>query len=158
MNNVKMRTAMLLCMLLALSACAVTSDFKPPRLTLVSVGLVSGDVFSQQFRMHLHVENPNNVELPIKSIEYKLYLQGDNFAEGTASQPFVVPAHGEAEFDSQLSTNFVSSIVRLLGTLNDSKDNQVQYSFVGNVHLSKGLVRNIPFNESGTAPLNAKKQ
>jgi LEA14-like dessication related protein len=157
MKTVILRTAMLIGMVLSLGSCAITSDFKPPRLTLVSVNLVSGDVFSQQFRMRLHVENPNNVELPVKSIEYKLFLQGDNFAEGTSSQPFVVPAHGEAEFESQLSTNFVSSIVRLLGTLNDSKDGQVQYSFVGKVHLSKGMVRNIPFNESGTAPLNAKK-
>lgn len=157
MNTAIVRAALLTIMLLVLSGCAVTSDFKPPRLTLVSVGLVSGDVFSQQFRMRLHVDNPNNVELPIKSIEYTLTLQGYNFAEGQSEQTFLVPAHGETEFDTLLSTNFVSSIVRVLGTLNDSKDNQVQYTFSGKIHLSKGLVRNIPFNESGTAPLNAKK-
>jgi len=139
--------------MLLISGCALTSDFKPPRLSIVSVGMVSADVFSQQFRVRLHVQNPNNVELPIKSIEYKLYLQSDDFADGTSEQPFAVPAHGDAEFDTVVNTNFVSSIVRMLGTLNNSTDNKVQYTFTGKVHLSKGMISKIPFNETGMVDL-----
>ncbi|MES1196484.1 MAG: LEA type 2 family protein [Steroidobacter sp.] len=147
------RIAMILGCLLLISGCTITSDFKPPRLSIMNVGMVSADVFSQQFRVRLHVENPNNVELPIKSIEYTLYLQGDEFAEGTSAQPFVVPAHGETEFDTMVDTNFVSSIVRMLGTLNDSTDNKVQYNFTGKIRLSKGMINKIPFNETGVVDL-----
>jgi len=150
-----MKPIAMLCLLL--SACALTADFQPPKLTIVNVGMVSADVFSQQFRIRLHVQNPNNVELPVKSIEYKLYLQGDNFAEGTSEQAFAVPAHGDAEFDTVISTNFVSSIVRILGTMNNSSDTKVQYNFVGKVRLSKGMVSKIPFNETGVVDLNLKK-
>ena len=139
--------------ILLISGCVVPSDFKPPKLAIINVGMTSADVFSQQFRVRLNVENPNSVELPIKSIEYKLNLQGEDFADGTADQPFVVPAHGEAEFDTVVSTNFVSSIVKVLGTLNNSHDNKVQYTFTGKVHLSKGMVKKIPFSETGVVDL-----
>ncbi len=79
--------------------------------------MVSADVFSQQFRIRLHVQNPNDRALPVKGIEYELFLQGDSFAEGTSAAPFVVPALGEIEFDLTVSTNFVASVGRLLSKM-----------------------------------------
>lgn len=146
----------LLSALLLLTAC-VSTRFEAPELSVVNVGMVSADVFSQQFRIRLHVHNPNARELPVKSIEYRLFLQGDSFAEGISNQPFVVPAMGEAEFDTVVSTHFMSSIGRLLSKLNSSDGNQVQYAFVGKVHLSKGMLRHIPFSEQGMVELGIKK-
>jgi LEA14-like dessication related protein len=104
----------------------------------------------------LQVQNPNDRELPIKGIEYKLFLQGDSFAEGLSDEPFIVPALGEAEFDTVVRTNFVSSIGRLLSkTDNGSK---VQYAFTGKVHLSKGMLRTLPFSESGTVDLTTMRR
>ena len=147
----------LLCLcVLVLSGCA-TVNFESPKLSVVSVGMVSADVFSQQFRIRLHVSNPNDRDLPIKGIEYKLFLQGDSFAEGLSNQPFVVPALGEAEFDTVVRTNFMSSIGRMLSKLNSSDDGKVQYAFVGTVLLSKGVLRKIPFSEQGMVDLSIKK-
>ena len=115
------------------------------------IAMTSGDIFSQNFLVHLSVENPNDRELPIKGIEYKLFLQGDSFAEGTSARPFVVPALGETEFDLTVRTNFVSSVGRLLTRLNGK--NKVEYIMEGKVLLQSGLVRNIPFQESGTVDL-----
>lgn len=147
----------LLWLLVAISGCVIGPSFQPPKLSVVNVSMVSADVFSQQFRFRLHVQNPNERELPIKGIEYELYLQGDSFAAGTSADPFVVPAHGDVEFDTVVSTNFMSSIVRLLSKLNERDGNKVQYNFTGKVQLSKGLLRNIPFNEQGIVDLNIKK-
>lgn len=153
----KLIKAVLLCGLMLLGGCVSTSDLQPPKLSIVSVGMVSADVFSQQFRIRLHVQNPNKLELPIKTIEYQLFLQGDSFAEGNSEQPFVVPAHGDAEFDTIINTHFTSSIMRLISKMNDRDGNMVQYNFVGKVHLSKGFVRKIPFNEQGMVDLNVKR-
>jgi LEA14-like dessication related protein len=150
-----LRTGLMLALLM-LNAC-VSTQFEAPRLSLVSVGMVSADVFSQQFRIRLHVQNPNDRDLPIKGIEYALSLQGDSFAEGISNQPFVVPALGEAEFDTLVTTNFMSSVARLLSKLNSSDGSKVQYQFVGRVLLSEGMVRKIPFNEQGTVDLGIKK-
>jgi len=141
--------------LLSLSACVIGPSFQAPKLSIINVGMVSGDIFSQQFRIRLHVQNPNDRELPIKGIEYQLYLQGDSFADGVSDQPFVVPALGTAEFDTVVNTNFMSGVARLLTKMNDG--NNVQYTFVGKVMLSKGMLRNIPFNSQGVVELNLKK-
>src|SRR4051812_2824483 len=138
--------------LLTLAGCSsLAPKIEAPRLTVMRIAMTSGDIFSQNFLVHLNVENPNDRELPIKGIEYQLFLQGDSFAEGTSARPFVVPALGETEFDLTVRTNFVSSVGRLLTRLNGKS--KVEYITEGKVLLQSGLVRSIPFQESGTVDL-----
>ena len=113
--------------------------------------MTSGDIFSQQFLVRLNVQNPNDRDLPVRGIDYKLFLEGDSFAEGVSNQPFVVPAMGETEFDMTVRTNFVSSIGRLLTRLNGRE--QVRYVVEGKVLTDLGFLRKIPFQESGTVDL-----
>lgn len=150
----KFMRVLAVCAVLLAGGC-VSTRFEAPKLSIVSVSMMSADVFAQQFRIRLHVDNPNDRELPIESIEYELFLQGDSFAEGTSDAAFVVPARGEAEFDTVVRTHFMSSVARLLTKL--PADAQVQYDFTGKVHLSKGFMRNIPFNERGTVELGLKR-
>ncbi len=150
-------TALVLIELLTLSGCAVSSHLQPPKISIVSVDMVSADVFSQRFRVHIHINNPNTLALSVKNIEYELFLQGDSFADGNTEQPFVIPALGESDFDTVINTHFTSSLMRLLGKLNDRDGNKVQYNYVGKVHLSKGLMRTIPFSEQGVVDLGIKK-
>ena len=153
----KLKVIGMLGCLLVMTGCTMTSNLQAPKISVVNVNMTSADVFSQQFRIHVHVQNPNTLELPIKSIEYELFLQGDSFAEGNTEQPFVIPPHGEAEFDTIINTHFTSSLMRLLGKMNDRDGNKVQYNFTGKIHLSKGVLRNIPFNEQGIVDLAIKK-
>jgi LEA14-like dessication related protein len=134
---------------------ALGPKLETPRLTIINASMTSGDIFSQNFLVHLNVQNPNDRDLPIKGIEYKLFLQGDSFAEGTSSRSFTVPANGETEFDMTVRTNFVSSVGRLLTRLNGKK--KVEYIFEGKVMLSSGMIRSIPFQESGTVDLATKR-
>lgn len=147
--------AVLICALL--SGCATTSRLTPPEISVTNVAMTSADVFNQQFRMRIHVYNPNTLELQVKSIEYQLFLEGDGFADGTVDQPFVLPAHGNAEFDTIINTHFTSSLMRLIAKMQEHGNNTVQYDFTGKVHLSKGLMRNIPFQKHGIIDLGIKK-
>jgi LEA14-like dessication related protein len=143
----------LLC--LQLAGCSTMGPkLEAPRLSLVNVGMVSADIFSQQFRVRMHVQNPNDRAIPVKGIDYELFLQGDSFAEGVTSESFVVPALGESEFDMIVRTNFVSSIGRLLSRLSGSDANKVAYSITGKVMLDQSFVRNIPFHDEGTVDLS----
>jgi LEA14-like dessication related protein len=150
-----MRAAVTVLLLCALAACSsMGPKLETPRLTLVKVAMTSGDVFSQNFLIHLNVQNPNDRALEVKGIDYKLFLQGDSFAEGVSSKPFVVPALGETEFDMTVRTNFVSSVGRLLTRL--SGKTTVEYILEGKVMLQSGMIRSIPFQESGTVDLATK--
>jgi LEA14-like dessication related protein len=145
------RCALILAFALLSGCSALAPKIETPRLMLVSASMVSGDIFSQTFRVRMHVENPNDRDLPIRAIDYQLYLEGDSFAEGVTDRSFVVPALGETEFDLTVRTNFVSSIGRLLSRLNGKK--KVEYVLEGRVLTDLGIVKKVPFRESGVIDL-----
>jgi LEA14-like dessication related protein len=136
--------------ILAITACTGVGDLQTPTLEVVSVQMLSTDMFAQRFTLRMHVQNPNNVELPVKGIDYKLILMGDQFAEGMTNEPFVLPALGEAEFDMTVTTNFVSSFGRLISRMGGGRLEDIDYELAGTLMLDKGFVRKIPFNKRGT--------
>jgi LEA14-like dessication related protein len=122
-------------------------------MQIIGASMVSADVFSQQFRVRIHVQNPNARDLPIKRIEYKLFLEGDSFAEGESASSFVVPANGETEFDLPINTNFVTSVGRLLSRLAGTDRRQIQYNFEGSVVVGITFSPKIKFSEVGMVDL-----
>jgi LEA14-like dessication related protein len=138
-----------------LTACS-TPKLAVPKLALVSVAMTSADIFNQQFLVRVNVQNPNDRELPITGIDYKLFLEGDSFAEGVSNKPFTVPAQGDIDFDMVVRTNFVSGAGRLLSRLNGR--DQVQYVVEGKVLTDISMLKKIPFQESGTVSLKVLRQ
>jgi LEA14-like dessication related protein len=139
-----------------LSSCASTDDWQTPHLSIVSATVTSADVFNAQFRIRLHVDNPNPRNLPVKQLTYEVYLEGDLFADGASDAPFVVPANGTKEFDLTLSTQFLSSIGRLMARLNGTNRNQIEYVIKGTVVVDVPFSPKIKFSEGGTVNLNAR--
>ena len=143
-------------LVLCLTACSMLGPkIEVPQLTLVRVAMQSADIYNQQFLVRMHVENPNDRELPIRGIDYELFLEGDSFAEGVSNKPFVVPAKGETEFDMIVRTNFVSGVARLMSRLNGRQ--QVQYVIEGKVLTDISMAKKIPFQESGTVSIGIMK-
>src|SRR5687768_2579623 len=133
----------------------MTPKLQAPELSLVNVSMTSADIFNQQFNVRLHVQNPNDRDLPVNGIDYELFLEGDSFAEGVSNKQFVIPANGETEFDLPVRTNFVSSLGRLVSRLQGRK--QVQYVLEGKVLTDIGMFNKIPFRESGSVDLTTLK-
>ena len=152
MNRLIARCLLILTLAVGVNGCAaLRPDLKAPRLALIAVAMTSGDVFNQQFLIRMSVENPNDRELPIKGLDYKIFLEGDGFAEGKLNKPFVVPANGETDFDMTVKTNFVSGVGRLLSRLNGRT--QVNYSVEGDLLTDIRFLKKIPFNETGSVNL-----
>jgi LEA14-like dessication related protein len=154
--NTTSAAGVLLVLLVGSSCVSVPDDLQPPRLSVVAASMTSADVFSQQFRVRVHVANPNSVTLPVKSIKYELFLEGDGFAKGVADAPFSVPANGEKEFDLTLRTNFVSSVGRLLSRVRGNGGTSIQYTFTGDVVIDKMFSPKLKFAESGTVDLGRR--
>jgi LEA14-like dessication related protein len=148
-----------LIVLLAVSLLTACTAFAPklqtPHLTIVNASLMSADMFSQQFRVRLRVDNPNDRALPIKKIEYELFLEGDSFSEGVSMAPFTVPAKDDIEFDLVVRTNFMSGIGRLLSRLGGG-GNTVNYSLIGKLDVDISMLPAMPFSESGTFELRRR--
>ena len=128
---------------------ALAPKLETPTVELMGVQVLSGDMFSQRFLVHVKVQNPNDIEVPVASIEFTAFLMGDRFGEGASYNRFVLPALGEAEFDMYITTNFVSGFGRLVSRMGGQKLENVAYEISGKLHLDKGLLRTIPFNHKG---------
>ncbi len=136
--------------LLVLSGCASTLDLEPPKLSVVSMKMQSADLFSQRLNVRMRVMNPNARELPIKAIKYRIEVNGTELAQGLADIPFVVPAQGEADFDLPVTANLASLLPKLLSGRGSGT---LDYRLVGDVSLSSGFLRRIPFDERGSVKL-----
>ena len=133
-----------------LAACALTSKFIPPRLSVVDVQIQSSDLWQQRLKVRMHVQNPNDRSLPVKGLEYTMEVEGQQFASGESAASFVVPAMGEAEFDMNVTANLAGTLLKLLGRGPDPLGQSVAYRLSGKIALSEGLMRSIPFEERGT--------
>jgi LEA14-like dessication related protein len=114
---------------------------------VVDVQMVRGDLLRQEMRVRMLVQNPNNRELAVRSIEYQVQVAGEAFAHGESERDFTVPANGEQEFDVSVTANAAAMVLRLLG--GGRRPDAVEYRITGKVLLAKGLMRNIPFDQKG---------
>jgi len=137
-----------LCVLL--SGCA-SVQLETPRLSMVSLKLQSADIFSQRVLVRMRVVNPNDRELPVKGISYRIEVNDAQLGEGETDAAFVVPARGEAEFDMTVTANMVSALSKFFAR--GSKPESLDYRLVGSVSLSSGFLRRIPFDERGSVAL-----
>ena len=134
-----------------LSGCAALPKLEAPKLSVVGLKVQGGDFFSQRLQVRMRVFNPNDRELPIKGIAYRLEVGGANIGDGSTSAPFTVPAMGEAEFDMQITANLAGALGTLLSRKNSS--DPIAYRLVGDVSLSSGFLKRIPFDERGSVKL-----
>jgi LEA14-like dessication related protein len=132
---------------LCLSGCSLfVPKLEKPTLSVVNVQMLKSDLWHQELRVRLRVQNPNNRSLPVEGLTYELDLDGQEFAHGMSGESFVVPALGEAEFDMSVSANMASMMVKLLTRQNS----QVDYLIKGKISLSSGLLRSLHFEDHGT--------
>jgi LEA14-like dessication related protein len=136
-----------------LAACALAPKLEPPKLSIVGVQIVSGDLFTQRLRIRVHVQNPNDRALPVKGLEYTIQVEGEQFASGQSVASFEVPALGEAEFDMNVTTNVAGTLLKVLARGPDARGQEVSYRLSGKVSLAEGLFRSIPFEQQGAFKL-----
>ena len=135
------------CIALGLSACSLfVPKLEKPTLSVVGVQMLKSDLWHQELKVRMRVQNPNDRVLPVKGLSYELDVDGQEFAHGMSGDSFIVPALGEAEFDMSVSANMASMLIKLL----NKGDNQVDYRITGKIALSAGLLRSISFNDHGT--------
>lgn len=135
----------LLALLLA-SCSLIFPKLKAPQLSIVGASLQKGDLWTQHVKLRVRVQNPNTRTLPVRGLHYTLDVDGEPFAEGVSATSFVVPAGGEAEFDTTVRVNLASTLIRLLGRRNEA----VPYHLKGKVRLSWWLWRSVRFDHEGT--------
>jgi len=132
----------------------IPTHLQAPQLSLVDVQLLKSDLLVQRFRVRIRVANPNDRELDVAGIDYRLQLEGEDFASGVTAASFVVPALGESEFEMTMNTNMAATVLKLLSRKDRAASDPIGYRIVGKVSLSEGFLRSIPFDQAGVFTLN----
>lgn len=134
---------------LALAGCsALPTHLETPQVSFVSLRAVEATVFEQRLEVRMKVRNPNDVALPVNGLDIDVELADEPFARGVSAREFVVPAGGEAEFDMLVTANAATALLKIAG--GDLKSEAVPYTLKGKLSTKIGLLRTVPFEESGT--------
>lgn len=142
--------------LLLLAGCAsLAPKLEAPSLKVLDVKVIKGDFFEQQLAARMQVQNPNDRELSVQGITYTLELGGQELGRGLSGSRLVLPAKGQAEFDMQVTVNLAGTLFKLAQEAQRAggRPEEIRYRLRGEVRLSRGLIRNVPFDEQGTLRL-----
>lgn len=135
--------------LLGVVGCVGLGSLETPQVSFVGLKAVEASVFEQRLEVRLLVRNPNDRELPVTGLDVDVDLAGEPFAHGISARAFTVPARGEAEFDMLVTANAATALIRLAGGGRKSRE-AIDYRLKGKLSTRLGLLRSIPFDESGT--------
>jgi LEA14-like dessication related protein len=141
-----------------LAGCAALAPrLETPRLSLIGLQLVEATLFEQRLQVRLRVQNPNDIALPVRGLSVDFELDGEEFAQGVTARAFEVPAFGEAEFDMMITANAATAILKIFSRGRDREvpRESLDYRIKGKLSTSLGLLRSVPFEETGTIPLGA---
>ena len=136
MPRANRRLRCLLCsLLLLLAACAsLTSDFKEPAVSLVSITPQFSNVFVPEFDILLHITNPNRNALDIAGLSYTIHLQGNKLIEGVANDLPIVEAYGEADIGLNARADLIGGISLISDLLNQPGD-QIEFELNAEIDL-----------------------
>lgn len=133
-------------------ACALTR-LQAPEVQPTSVELMDVQLDRQRFKVGMHVQNPNDRDLPIKSANCTLEIQGVEVGRGETDGPFRLPAHGEIDIDMVVTTNAVASLPNLILRLAQGGAQLPSYRLSGSVNPDIAWLPPIPFAKSGQITL-----
>lgn len=146
------RTASLaLLLFLPLAGCA-RHFFQDPKVDLREATVTGFSSTGANLSLDFNVLNPNRVRLPLRGVDYKVWVNGARFLEGTESRPVDVPAHGAARVILPVTLRY-DDFVNVMKSLKDHPrpvyDIEAQFRFavplVGTVRVPVREHREIPF-------------
>ena len=140
---------------LALSACSLLHPhFEQPSVHVVGVELRGGNLLQQNFTVKLNVQNPNDRALPVRNLTFALKVEGVDFASGSSEQAFSVPAHGDADFQMDITANLAFAVLKLTDKRQQHEDT-LGYELTGTARIDLPFSRQVEFHQNGALALSS---
>lgn len=92
---------------LVLSGCSswLTAGPQDPGVHLVKVEVIKAKLLEQRFNLRFRVDNPNDTDLTVRGLRFRLLLDDMLLSEDQSTQWLTVPAHSQASFNVPVRTN-----------------------------------------------------
>ena len=113
------------------------------KLWFVHAALSDSTAFEQRLKVDLRIRNPNDADLDVTGMDFRLELNGKRLARGLSNKSFTVPRLGETVSSVETSTSTFDLVRQALGLRTIQ---EVTYAISGVLHLKSGT---LPFDNSG---------
>jgi len=139
-----------LMLMLNLGGCAswFGDDSVDPAVHLVKVEVVRAKLLEQKFILHFRVDNPNDSELTVRGLEYRIHLADILLAEGEHEHWFSVGPKHSAYFKVPIRTNLwpkVKDVVKML----KKSDQQIPYRLQGEMETGLFIAHYVHLERNG---------
>lgn len=129
---------------LTLSGCA--SWFmkgEAPEVLVTNVTPLDASAFEQRLQVDLRIRNPNDFDLAVTGIDFRLDLNGNRLVRGLGNKELIVPRLSDSVTSVETSTSTLQVVRQLLSF---SGDQPLTYHVTGVLHTKEGR---LPFDSSG---------
>jgi len=141
-------TCLLAAVMPAMFGCATLfTSMEAPEINVINiVPLEAEGLFEQRAQVDLRIINPNDVDLHITGISFKLDINDVRFTRGVSSKSITVPRLGEAKTSLVVSTTMLDIFRQVLAL---DKHKEVNYVIKGKLHLGNAGIGSVSFKHAG---------
>ena len=139
------------------AACTgIPFNAKAPKVSVAEVSVKRLGLFEQIFDVGLRVSNPNDFDLDIEGLEFKLEINGREFAEGMAHTHTRLPAFSSAVVHVDTTTDS-NKLLQQMKTLPEILQDGVPYRIRGRIKIDRANDW-LPFDRSGVYGQDRKQK
>lgn len=149
-----LKSGLALAVISALTACAPFGLSEPPEVSLVDLRPSEMALFEQRMAVMLRIRNPNDNALAVDGYRFAIELNGKPFARGISDQSVIVPRLSEATIEAAATVSTLDLVRQIIGV--PEREN-LAYRISGTLFVSGGLMRNVPFENSGEVDFKAAR-
>ena len=136
-----------------LSACSsMAGGGVTPAVRVMDFNLVPRDDGGREFIVALEIDNLGADPISLSGIEFTVHVGAEGFLQGVVAEPVVVPALDRVRVRARTSSQFISSISRLISYL-QGPESTLEYRIEGILHTDSRPPRQLRFDGMGSAPL-----
>lgn len=137
------------------SGCAgLGQPLQEPEVRLAGVEIAELGMTKQRFVLEFDVSNPNAVRIPVRAIDYRVHIAGEEFATGKNTEAFTLPANGDGSFSLEVDTNLLRTADMLYLLVMKGGERELEYEVAGSFRINLPFAKALPFRQSGVVTLD----
>ncbi|MBV4519959.1 LEA type 2 family protein [Pseudomonas sp. SWRI74] len=135
---------------LAFSGCAswFSSDERDPAVHLVRVEVVRAKLLEQRFMLHFRIDNPNDSDLTVRGLEYRIHLGDILLAEGEHEHWITVGPNSSRFYKVPIRTNLWPRVKDLVKQLK-SPEQAIPYRLEGEMETGLFIAHYVHLARNG---------